>query len=61
MRGTAKLEDQVRQLALAALGPTFNVDGHAKLLATRHGNHELGAIRQLILQELRSRKELTPT
>lgn len=60
MRGTAEFEEQVRQLVLAALGPIFNIGGHAKLLASRQGNHALGVIRLLIMQELRSRKELTP-
>lgn len=59
MRGSAELEARVRDVVAKAKGPTFNVDGHAKMLASIHNNHSVDVIRRLIVYELKSRRDLS--
>lgn len=61
MRNSAELEARVREMVAAALGPTFNVEGHAKMLANLYASQSLDVIRRLIVYEVRARKGLAPS
>lgn len=60
MRNSADLEAHVHEMVEAAPGPTFNVEGHAKMLANRYPNQSLDVIRRLITYEVKARKDLSP-